>query len=127
MPVLVVDDEPAIRNVLRSLLELEGYEVHTAANGLEALSALEASDARLVLLDLVMPEMDGAEFLRELERTGQRERTAIIIMTAVGGAEQRAAEIGANDFVDKPFDVEKLLAKVVHWTTPAEPESALLV
>src|SRR5216683_2988769 len=110
--VLIIDDEEEIRESLQTLLELEGYEVETAANGEQGLSKLDERPFDLVLLDLALPDRNGLEVLRDLrERDAQQ---AVIMITAFGTVEDavRAMQSGAVNFLQKPWDNEKLLADV---------------
>jgi DNA-binding NtrC family response regulator len=110
--VLIVDDESAIRESLQTLLELEGYEVDTACEGEEGLAKLAERPYDLVLLDFAMPDRNGIEVLREIrERDGE---LAVIMITAYGTVENavNAMQAGATNFIQKPWDNEKLLADV---------------
>ncbi len=124
--ILVVDDEPRLVNLVRGYLEEEGYQVVTAANGREALFAARDHKPDLIVLDLMMPEMDGWEFLR-LHR--QERNTPIIMLTArVEDVDKVAGlEMGADDYLAKPFSPRELVARVravLRRTsaTPEEPE-----
>jgi DNA-binding NtrC family response regulator len=110
--VLIVDDEAAIRESLQTLLELEGYEVDLASDGAEGLARLAERPYDLVLLDFAMPERNGIEVLQDI-----RERDAdlaVIMITAYGTVENavNAMQAGATNFIQKPWDNEKLLADV---------------
>jgi len=110
--VLIVDDEVAIRESLQTLLELEGYEVDTAADGEEGLARLAERPYDLVLLDFAMPERNGIEVLQDIrERDAE---LAVIMITAYGTVENavNAMQSGATNFIQKPWDNEKLLADV---------------
>ncbi len=110
--VLIIDDEAEIRESLQTLLEMEGYEVEVAASGEEGTSRLGDRPFDLVLLDLALPDCNGIDLLRELR--GQAPQVAVIIITAYGTVENavRAMQSGAVNFVQKPWDNEKLLADV---------------
>jgi DNA-binding NtrC family response regulator len=110
--VLIVDDEAEIRESLQTLLELEGYEVETAANGEEGLSKLGERPFDLVLLDLALPGRNGIELLPEIRALDAQ--LPVIIITAYGTVEDavRAMQGGAGNFLQKPWDNEKLLADV---------------
>jgi DNA-binding NtrC family response regulator len=110
--ILIVDDEAEIRESLQTLLELEGYEVETAANGEEGLSRLGEQPFDLVLLDLALPGRNGIELLPEIRALDAQ--LPIIIITAYGTVEDavRAMQGGAGNFLQKPWDNEKLLADV---------------
>jgi two-component system, chemotaxis family, chemotaxis protein CheY len=109
-PILVVDDDPEILAMLRDFLESEGLAVRTAANGAEALEALDDVAPALILLDMRMPVLDGWAFA---ERFHERALTyPIVVMTAAESARRWAEEIGATDFIAKPFDVNELLETI---------------
>jgi CheY-like chemotaxis protein len=110
--VLVVDDDRAVRDVLALLLESEGYEVAFAGDGVEALAQVEASEPAVILLDLMMPRMDGFDFADELGRRGLRTATPIVVMSAGGLAQQGARQIAAEGVITKPFDFGELLPLV---------------
>lgn len=110
--VLIVDDEAAIRESLQTLLELEGYEVESAASGEEGLTKLGAHPFDLVLLDLALPDRNGMDLLGEIRGTDPQ--LAVIMITAYGTVENavRAMQSGAANFIQKPWDNDKLLADV---------------
>ena len=113
MKILVVDDERAVRESLRRALELEGYEIELAVDGREALDRLE-SDAQpdALLLDVLMPGVDGLEVARTIRRAGNR--VPILMLTARTQVEDRVEglDAGADDYVTKPFALEELLARL---------------
>lgn len=106
--ILVVDDEENTRIALTRLLSREGYEVNTAANGLEALSCLRDRPAELIITDLNMPEMNGLAFLRELNR--EYPASNVIMITAFGEVESylEALNLGAFEYLNKPLRLEEL-------------------
>ncbi len=110
--ILVVDDDPGMRQTIAGILEDEGYTVVCADNGRLALVALEQSPPALVVLDMMMAEMDGATFADELVRRGLRPGLPLIVVTADGRASRRAARIGAEGYLAKPFDLAALVAEV---------------
>jgi two-component system response regulator MprA len=113
MRILVVDDEPAVRESLRRALSLEGYDVDLAADGAEALDAVAGhADPDAILLDVLMPRVDGLEVARRLRAKGMR--TPILMLTARDEVQDRVAglDAGADDYVVKPFALEELLARV---------------
>jgi urea transport system substrate-binding protein len=116
--VLVVDDDPGIREATAELLELEGYLPRTASNGLEALESVNQDCPDLVLLDMRMPLMDGWQFAREIQPL--RDGLKIVVMTAARDAQQSAADIDADGVLSKPFDVGALLTEV-HRLCPRPP------
>jgi two-component system, OmpR family, response regulator MprA len=111
--IMVVDDEPAVRESLRRALSLEGYDVELAADGAEALEAIrDHGDPDAILLDVLMPRLDGLEVARRLRARGLR--TPILMLTARDEVRDRVAglDAGADDYVVKPFALEELLARV---------------
>jgi excisionase family DNA binding protein len=109
--VLVVDDEPSLREYMRVNLELAGYSVREAGDGESALAAIEDQKPDLVLLDVVMPGIDGWQLLRQLE---ERHGSIPVIMFSGkidDAAAAEAAEHGARGFVGKPFDPEELVTR----------------
>lgn len=110
--LLIVDDEPAIVQVLRERLEREGFGVHVVATGEEALTALETMPYALLLLDVGLPGMDGFEVLRQLRSRGYD--LPIIVLTARDEEIDRVVglELGADDYVVKPFSPRELAARV---------------
>ncbi len=107
--VLVVDDDPDILDALSEILEAEGYEVQRARNGREALQRLEQGHPNLILLDLMMPVMDGWEFARSLD---PRARPPIVVLSADRNVSIKASEIGALGWLAKPFELSELLSVV---------------
>ena len=107
--ILVVDDDTDIRDSLIELLEFEGYSVVGAANGKEALDQLRRRLPAVVLLDLMMPVMDGFEFRREQLADPQLSGVPVVIVSAGGRCAQAAKELGALGCVQKPLDVPTLL------------------
>ncbi len=125
--VLVVDDEENLRGFVRRNLEVRGFAVHTAANGLEALAIFNSEYIDLVIMDLMMPHMDGMEAIRRIRYSSL---APIIVLSALGEEQNKvqALNLGADDYLSKPFGVEELLARVnavmrrAQWTeTPARP------
>jgi DNA-binding response OmpR family regulator len=109
--VLVVDDDEDLREMVRAALERAGYEVSTAANGLDALSEVARRTPAVILLDMRMPVQDGWEFARTFR--ARHDRSApILVMTAATDARRRAAEIDAEGWLAKPFTIAELLAAV---------------
>jgi len=113
MKLLVVDDEPAVRESLRRALTLEGYEVELAADGREALECVaDGASLDAVVLDVLMPGLDGLEVSRRLRAAGNR--VPILMLTARGDVPDRVAglDAGAADYLVKPFALEELHARV---------------
>jgi DNA-binding response OmpR family regulator len=108
--VLVVDDDPHIRELVRVFLEREGLDVHEAADGVEALAKLEAIKADLVILDVMMPNMDGWELCRRLRQSGD---CPVLMLTAKGGTGDKIKgfQLGTDDYLVKPFEPLELVAR----------------
>jgi adenylate cyclase len=111
--ILVVDDTPANVRLLEAVLRPRGYDVLTAGSGPEALDVMAADHPDLVLLDIVMPGMDGYEVCRRLRATSAGAVLPVVMITASGNEQKLLAlEAGADDFIAKPFDQAELLARV---------------
>ena len=112
MRILVVDDEPALREALERILRLDGFEVALARDGREAVRSQAAAPADAVLLDVLMPGLDGLEVCRRMRDIG--DRTPVLMLTARDELGDRVAglEAGADDYLPKPFALEELLARV---------------
>ncbi|HEY7260307.1 MAG TPA: response regulator transcription factor [Trebonia sp.] len=110
--LLVVDDDPDVRDSLRRALGYAGYAVATAANGADALSSLSRSPADLVILDVLMPMLGGLDTCRALRERGNS--TPVLVLTARDAVDDRVAglEAGADDYLVKPFALRELLARV---------------
>ena len=111
--VLVVDDEPTIGEVVCRYLQRAGYETRVALDGLEAVKAAAEQDPDLIVLDLMLPGLDGLEAMRRIRANGSR-RTAIILLTARGEESDRVIglRLGADDYIVKPFSPAELVARV---------------
>ena len=125
--ILVVDDEPNILDVLSMALRFQGFEVETAATGEQALAAASSFKPQLMVLDIMLPDMEGFEVARRLG--AQRAEIPIIFLTARDATEDkvRGLTIGADDYVTKPFSLEELVARirtVLRRTGQAEAESS---
>jgi two-component system KDP operon response regulator KdpE len=109
--VLVVDDEAPLRGFVRRNLEVRGFRVQTAASGLEALALAAKTSFDLIILDLMMPHMDGLETARRIR---QNSYVPILILTALDEERDKvvALDLGADDYLTKPFGVEELMARV---------------
>jgi len=122
--LLVVDDEVRILNFLRSNLRAQGYEVVTASNGLEALAQFHASQPDLILLDILMPEMNGLDVLKELRGFS---KVPVIFLSARGNEREKIAglDMGADDYISKPFSPDELVSRieaVMRRFKPSEPK-----
>jgi DNA-binding response OmpR family regulator len=113
--ILVVDDEPNILMSIEYILDMEGYEVHTARDGEEALSVAERIRPDLILLDVSMPRKDGYEVCRILREREDMAGTKVIMLTAKGQAleKKKGLEVGADEYVTKPFSAVDLLEKIL--------------
>jgi two-component system, OmpR family, response regulator MprA len=126
--VLVVDDDPDVREAVETALELEGHRVMTAADGLAALKRLGQAEFDAVVLDVLMPNLDGFEVCRRLRASGNR--TPVLILTARDSEEDtiRGLDLGADDYLVKPFGLGELLARVralLRRTRPADGDTPL--
>lgn len=129
--VLVVDDEKPLRDFVRRNLEARHYKVLTAANGLEALAIFNNQQVDLVILDVMMPHMDGLEASRRIR---ENSKTPIIILTAMGEEADKvnAFDLGVDDYLTKPFGVGELLGRIKavlrrsRWQEPASSEERLV-
>jgi two-component system, OmpR family, KDP operon response regulator KdpE len=125
--ILVVDDEPQIRRIMRTTLTTEGYAVYDARSGEEALDAVREQRFDLVLLDVNMPGMGGLEACRSIRSTSD---TAIIMLTVRSAEEDKVAALdaGADDYVTKPFGMPELLARIraALRRLPVSSDSALI-
>ncbi len=121
--VLVVDDEPTISEVVARYLERGGYATATAGDGIEALRVAGECNPDLVVLDLMLPELDGFEVLRRLQADGE-ERTPVILLTAKGEHDDKLAGLrrGADDYIVKPFSPSELVARVDAVLRRAHPD-----
>ncbi|HEV2434629.1 MAG TPA: response regulator, partial [Verrucomicrobiae bacterium] len=112
--VLVVDDEEQNRSLLRDPLEARGYDIAEAENGLQALQKIAGRPPDVVLLDLMMPEMDGFEVCRRLKADLRTAHIPILMVTALSERKERlmGIEAGANDFLNKPVDLQDVILRV---------------
>ena len=112
MRILVVDDEPAVRDALERALRSNGYAVSTAVDGRDGLERAAAETPDLIVLDIMMPRLDGLEACRELRASG--DRTPVLILTARDAVGDRVEglDAGADDYLVKPFALEELLARI---------------
>ncbi|WP_134685128.1 response regulator transcription factor [Brevibacillus migulae] len=109
--ILIVDDEPQMLEILSSYLQKEGYHVFTAENGQAALDYMDTYSIELVILDLMLPDISGEEICREIRKTS---RVPLLMLTAKSGEADRVRglEIGADDYLVKPFSPRELVARV---------------
>ena len=129
--VLVVDDEKSLRDFVRRNLEVRHYKVLTASNGLEAMATFNNEKVDLVILDLMMPHLDGLETTRRIRESS---KTPIIILTALGEESDKvqAFDMGADDYLTKPFGVGELMGRIkavlrrARWLEPSSNEEQLV-
>lgn len=110
--ILVVDDDAGIQELLMLALEGEGYHVTIAGDGVEGLELVEANRPDLVVLDLMMPRLDGFGFIKELTRKGLRDQVPVLVLTAASRSSERFQSVQAEGFIDKPFSLPDLLEEV---------------
>ena len=130
--ILVVEDEKPLREFVARNLSVRGYEVLTAANGMEALALFQTQPLDLIILDLMMPHMDGLELTQRIRRAST---VPIIVLSALDEERDKvtALDLGADDYLTKPFGVEELLARVrgllrrASWQTAVQPQERLRV
>jgi CheY-like chemotaxis protein len=116
--VLVVDDDPNIRLMLEEVLRDEGYGVRVASNGREALEKVEDEQPDLILLDLMMPVMDGRQFCQEFapRQETAEQRVPVLVISAERGGREEARALGVDGYLTKPFDLDDLLNEVARFT-----------
>lgn len=112
--ILVVDDEPQVVDTIRARLEANGYEVVTGYDGMEALNMARKKNPDLVILDLMLPKLDGYQVCRMLKFDKKMSKIPIIMLTGLGEKEDRewGQKVKADAYITKPFNVEELLKKI---------------
>jgi two-component system alkaline phosphatase synthesis response regulator PhoP len=112
--ILVIDDEEHILELIKFNLENNGYKVLTVANGIDAIKIAKAEEPQLILLDLMLPGMDGYDVCKEIRRDNSISMTPIIMITAKGEEFDKilGLELGADDYITKPFSIRELMARV---------------
>ncbi|HRX02340.1 MAG: response regulator transcription factor [Anaerolineae bacterium] len=128
--ILIAEDEAPLRNLVRMSLEANGHVVTVVGNGEEALASFIATPYDLVILDIMMPKMDGLEVCREIRR---RSETPVIMITALGSTEDlvKGLETGADDYIAKPFTFREVQARInailrrMKWTAESKPQTAI--
>jgi len=123
---LLIEDDPNIVDLIRSNLTVRGYETYSCGEGSRALELFEIEAPDIVLLDLMLPDVDGFELCRELR---ERSTVSIIVVSARGGQSDKVAALnfGADDYITKPFGIEELLARItaaLRRSRPAEPHNS---
>jgi two-component system KDP operon response regulator KdpE len=120
---LVVEDDPNIVDLIRSNLAVRGFDTIVSADGLRALRLLETEEPDIVLLDLMLPEVDGFELCRQIRELSA---VAIIVVSARGGERDKvtALNVGADDYMTKPFSIEELMARITATLRRTRPAAA---
>lgn len=120
MKILIAEDDPSLRKILRTLLEKNGYSADTVGNGMEALEYLQTGSYDGVILDIMMPKMDGLQVLRAIRR--EKNAVPVLLLTAKAEIDDKVAGLdqGANDYLTKPFDLRELLARLRVLTRKTE-------
>jgi CheY-like chemotaxis protein len=136
--ILVVDDEPTIRELISDTLRESGYQVQSAANGADALELMRGWLPHAIVLDLMMPRLDGHGFVQLMRLNPRLAAVPVLLVTAAYGAEEAFARIGANAYLTKPFELDHLIEVVAELAglppprvlpiapTPAAPLGAML-
>ena len=118
--VLVVDDDPDIRDALVDVLSDHGYEAHAVANGREALDVLsQGARPRVILLDLMMPVMDGVQFRSQQLRDPSLREVPVILISAGNDLAEHATSLGVTESLRKPLDLERLLRCIARYAGPS--------
>jgi CheY-like chemotaxis protein len=122
--ILVAEDHTDSREALRILLGATGYEVHTAVDGRDAVEQALALQPDLILMDIMMPVMDGFEATRTLRAAPEFRQSPIIAITAMDGAKELALAAGCSDYLPKPIDVRTFLNKIAEWAPVPTPRGS---
>jgi CheY-like chemotaxis protein len=115
--ILVVDDDSAILELIAQVLTDEGYSVIAAGDGRTAVELARAKRPRLILLDLMMPEMNGWQVIAKLQESPPTRKIPVILLSARRDLAQSAADLGATAYIEKPFDLDDLLECVQRYVT----------
>lgn len=110
--ILFVDDDPEIQDIVKTILKKAGYEVISARDGEEALNLAKVNDPDLIILDYVMPRLNGVDVLRALKKDAQTQLIPVIMVTAYSGEKVEGLSAGAMDFITKPIDKTELLLRI---------------
>jgi CheY-like chemotaxis protein len=124
MQILVVDDDKDLREIISDVLAAEGHEVRVAADGIAALAELRNGRPSLILLDMMMPRLDGEGFMRSLRTDPSLADVPVVILTAHPRAREKAAALGAAGCLLKPVELTELLATVEHARQAVGPPQA---
>jgi len=124
--IIIVDDDRETRDMMKMALELEGYEVSTAANGLRLISTLHVDRPDLILLDVMMSWIDGYELCRAVKKNEEFKDIPVMFVSAKKGPEEirKGIEAGAVDFFTKPIDMERLLTRINDVLANTPPRAA---
>jgi two-component system, OmpR family, response regulator len=127
--VLIVDDEPNIRDLLATSLRFAGYEIQTAANGAQAVAAVTESEPDIILLDVMLPDMNGFSVTKKLRASGIQ--SPILFLTARDDVEDKITglTVGGDDYLTKPFSLDEVVARIqaiLRRTKTVETESAVI-
>jgi two-component system, OmpR family, response regulator MprA len=114
--ILVIDDDKGLQNLLTDFLAEEGYDIHIAPDGEAALAALNAIKPNLIILDYMMPKMDGLTFIHELERRGMRQNIPILMLSANHRAQEQIVAVRVEGYLAKPFAIADLLEMISDLT-----------
>jgi CheY-like chemotaxis protein len=123
--VLVVDDEPTIRDLIAEALREADFEVEIASNGVEALSLMNRWVPDVVVLDLMMPRLDGSGFTQLMQLNPRFAGVPVLLVTAAYGAQQAAEQVGARAWLSKPFELDHLVAEVTRLAGSALPRQPI--
>jgi CheY-like chemotaxis protein len=118
--ILIVDDDPAIIEMIAELLKYEGYNVVTCQGGREAIALARTDPPALILLDLMMPEMSGWQVIATLRASQQTKALPIVLLSARRDLAATAQELGVADYLEKPFDLDALLSVVRRYVAPGD-------
>ena len=122
--ILIVDDSATVRKFVATSLNLKGYKVIAAADGMEALEKMPLENVDLVITDLNMPDMDGFEFIKTLQETPEFKHIPIIILSSITDEEdkKRGYQLGAISYIEKPFSIEKIQKEVERALQESVPQ-----
>lgn len=115
--ILLVEDEYFLAEMIRLRLEAENYEVHYAANGKEGVAKAKSDPPDLIVMDYMMPEMDGVEATRQIRADPRLKKIPVLFLTALTREEQKAKAkaVGAEDYITKPFETKDLVERIRKW------------
>ncbi|HET7274867.1 MAG TPA: response regulator [Longimicrobiaceae bacterium] len=119
--ILIAEDHPDSREALKVLLEASGYEVALAEDGQEAIERARMLHPDLIVMDIMMPNLDGFEATRRLRKIDEFRQTPILALTALEGAQSRVMEAGCNACVTKPIDIRRFLEIINRWLSRPQP------